>query len=286
MNKKLIALRIFQIILIIAVIITVIAMIADITSPAEVPNTTPVTSIPVTEPPLNDNAIGFPELLPIEFPDKASAEEFIGSCNDAMNILSVELSSVNIYTEGALATMQIEYDRLFNAAALAETQVKVLDLWEQKEKEYGYATRTWKYLKNLGYSDVSCAGILGNLMAECGGHTLNLDPFLYDEATGTYYGMFQWSTYWYPIAEGMSFEEQLDYYALTSVTIFKNWGYKYYDGFTLDHFNRLSEPRDAALAFAKVYERCASWTYERRQNFSEVAYKYFVTDFEEVVTNE
>ena len=285
MKKKINALRVLQVVIIIAIVVTVIAMIAKVTSPAEVPTTEPSATVP-TEPLLKDEAILFHELQAIEFPDKLTATEFIGRCEEAVNILTTELSTVNIYTEKATSEMQTELDRLQMAITTSANQVKVFDLWAQKEQEYEYATRTWKYLKDLGYSDIACAGILGNLMAECGGHTLNLDPFLYDAATHTFYGMFQWSTHWYPAAEGMSFEEQLDYYAITSIPVFENWGKEYYKGFTIDHFNRLDNPRDAALAFAKVYERCASWTYERRQDFSEVAYKYFVTDFEEAITNE
>lgn len=44
------------------------------------------------------------------------------------------------------------------------------EAWE----EYPVATECWFYLKDLGYNDYVCAGIIGNMMAEVGGGTLNL----------------------------------------------------------------------------------------------------------------
>ena len=40
-------------------------------------------------------------------------------------------------------------------------------------------------MKELGWNDYVCAGIVGNLMAEVGGQTLNIDPQL----GNSYYGI-------------------------------------------------------------------------------------------------
>lgn len=279
-NKKIV--RVFQIILIIGMLTLFILMLttnnnleSDVNNATTLPSTTVSTSIP-----LKDDPVLYEHIIGYEFENINDAEQFIAEATKAVEALTIELTLIDTYTQNALEKMSAEIVRLSKEIESAEYQKAVFIKWQEKENEYYYATKTWQYLKDLGYSDVACAGILGNLMAECGGHTLKLDPFLYDAATGNYYGMFQWSIHYYPRAEGMTFEEQLDYYAETSIPIFKTWGKEYYNGFTLDDFNKLTDPRDAALAFAKVYERCASWTYERRQNFSEVAYKYFVSDFE------
>ena len=42
-------------------------------------------------------------------------------------------------------------------------------------KEYPAATVIWITLKEEGFSDEVIAGIIGNLMAEVGGQTLNLN---------------------------------------------------------------------------------------------------------------
>ena len=51
-------------------------------------------------------------------------------------------------------------------AAVLEEQYK----WEVRAAEYPVATQAWLYMKNeLGFNDTVCAGIMGNMMAECGG---------------------------------------------------------------------------------------------------------------------
>ena len=268
---------VFVILIILAFVMTRPASNADTTEP-ETETTVPET----TQPPLINTPLLYPELIVYEFETIEEAQEFINITMEAIDLISSELGTIDTYTQEALSAMQVERTRLDVELTSARRQEATFIKWEEKEFEYYYATRTWKYLKDLGYSDVACAGIIGNLMAECGGHTLKLNPFLYDKATGSYYGMFQWSMKYYPAIVGAGFEEQLDYYAKTSIPIFRTWGKNYAAGFTLDDFNELTDPREAALAFAKIYERCASWTYERRQNFAEVAYKYFVSDFEEI----
>ena len=206
-------------------------------------------------------------------------EIFLKDADDAIIFLQSECNTTDKYTVKALTMMLKEIDRLNAEQTLARQQIALVTKWAEKASEYPYATKLWQYLKTLGYSDIACAGILGNVMAECGGLTLELQPFIYDP-TGKYYGMFQWSLRYYPEADGMSFEEQLEYYRQTSGPVFKTWGKNYADGFTFDDFNELTDPRETALAFAKIYERCASWTYEIRQNLAEVAYQYFILDFE------
>ena len=43
--------------------------------------------------------------------------------------------------------------------------------WEIRIEKYPTASSIWLYLSDQGYSDEICAGILGNIMAEVGGHT-------------------------------------------------------------------------------------------------------------------
>jgi hypothetical protein len=243
------------------------------------PSLTP--SIPLTTTPtiiLVDEPVLFLELAYREFGTIEGIDTFISDVDKAIELLLNECATVDKYTAIATTAMNEEVDRLITERALAADQKAHMLLWAEKEIKYPYATRVWKYIKGLGYSDVACAGILGNLMAECGGLTLELQPLIYDTA-GEYYGMFQWSLYYYPEADGMSFEEQLEYYKQTSIPTFKTCGNNYASGFTLDDFNQLTDPREAALAFAKIYERCASWTYGIRKDCAEAAYQYFVLDF-------
>ena len=48
------------------------------------------------------------------------------------------------------------------------------DFWNERKIKNPIATEIWLYLKKQGYNDYVCAGILGNIMAEVGGQTLNI----------------------------------------------------------------------------------------------------------------
>ena len=43
----------------------------------------------------------------------------------------------------------------------------------------------------------------------------------------------------------------------------------------MESFGELQNEKEAALAFAKVYERCAKWTYSYREDNATVALNYF-----------
>lgn len=137
--------------------------------------------------------------------------------------------------------------------------------------KYPEAAKIWYYLKNLGYNDYICAGIMGNLMSETGGNTLNLDPNL---TTKNYYGICQWSksysTIWY---KGL--DAQCEYLKNTIKYEIDSYGDFYKKNFTYNDFLNIKDEKEAALIFAKCYERCSSRSYSKRQNNATKALKYF-----------
>lgn len=138
-----------------------------------------------------------------------------------------------------------------------------------EEEEYEAAKFIWNYLKDLEYSDIICAGILGNIMVEVGGNTLDLEPFARDD---DYYGMCQWKGEYYPDVSGATLEEQCDYLRDTieyEIRVFSRY-------YSYEAFLAIENVREAALVFANSYERCSKKTYELRQDCAEVAYEYFV----------
>lgn len=147
--------------------------------------------------------------------------------------------------------------------------------WETKAAEYPAATQIWRYMKDLGWNDYVCAGIMGNLMAEVGGQTLDIQYWL--KGNG-YYGMCQWNKAYCEGVWGADLAGQCDFLRDTIKYEIDTFGYAYKKGFNLDSFLALSNERDAALAFAKCYERCGSGTYTIRQNNAEKAYDYFVNN--------
>jgi hypothetical protein len=95
--------------------------------------------------------------------------------------------------------------------------------WEVRASEYPVATQVWLFLKEeLGYSDAVCAGIIGNMMAECGGHTLNLQWDLYNASY--HYGLCQWSSKYYPEMQGATLEEQLAFMADSFPKVIDRYG--------------------------------------------------------------
>ena len=126
-------------------------------------------------------------------------------------------------------------------------------------------------MKDLGWSDAVCAGIMGNMMTECGGHTLDLQWWLRDYS-GWFYGICQWHKGYYPEVQEQSLEYQLQFLADTMEQEFGMFGSN-----ALNRFLSMTDPASAALDFAKKYERCAAteWNYVSRQNNAWTAYRYF-----------
>lgn len=160
------------------------------------------------------------------------------------------------------------YTEQYNTVLAAEEQGK----WESKAKEYPAATTIWRYFKELGYNDYVCAGIIGNLMAEVGGQTLDIQWWL--KGNG-YYGMCQWNQGYKSQVWGADLQGQLDFLQDTIKYELDTFGFVYSKGFNYEQFLSLNSAESAAKAFAKCYERCGSASYSIRQKNAVVAYNYF-----------
>ena len=139
------------------------------------------------------------------------------------------------------------------------------------------ATQVWKYLKSYGYSDSVAAGIIGNMMRECGGDTLDLDWDVVGHFNGDeFYGLCQWCLRYAPSNfKGATIKEQCDYLHKTIESEFAAYGGNY-NGITYQQFLK-ADTRTAAIAFERVYERCGDYSFEdaRRADNAEKAYKKF-----------
>lgn len=181
-----------------------------------------------------------------------------------------------ILTSEAEAARKAEEERLAAEAAqkAAEEEARRAEeaKWATKAAEYPAATQIWRYMKAQGWNDYVCAGIMGNLMAEVGGQTLNIR---YTLSSGSYYGMCQWSR-GYSQVWGAGLETQCDFLRDTIKYEFDTYGSKYQKGFNFNSFLNMTDAQQAALAFAKSYERCGSGSYGVRQKNALKAYNYFV----------
>lgn len=150
--------------------------------------------------------------------------------------------------------------------------------WRVRAEEYPVATQAWLYMKNqLGFSDIVCAGIMGNMMAECGGcWTSDLD---WDASSYSGYGMIQWlggrkqqlfSIY----GSNPSVENQLDF--MKDELYGTNGVAKQVTDSQLDKIINAETPEDCAYAFACYYERCGEGHRWVRRDYARRAYEYFV----------
>lgn len=150
--------------------------------------------------------------------------------------------------------------------------------WEVREEEYPAATEAWLIMKEeFGWSDTICAGIIGNLMAECGGcWTQDLD---WQISTKHGLGMVQWiggrrnqlvALYGDTptVREQMMFMRD-ELYGNNGVT-------KQVTESQLNEIMNASSPEECAYAFASYYERCASQHKAPRKGYAKTAYEYFV----------
>ncbi|MBE6148275.1 MAG: hypothetical protein E7167_02000 [Firmicutes bacterium] len=212
--------------------------------------------------------------------DMDELEELIDECAarmDAAKQMKESAEDLGYHDEHAVILLaEQEYenakaDKKFYKDTLKKQEEKY---WNKKRNQYPVATEIWLYLKDEGYNDYVCAGILGNLMAEVGGQTLNINP-LRNSGNG-YYGMCQWSKKYYPKVVGEDLNGQLEFLNSNIKTIINKYGKNYKSDFNYSKFKKLKNEKEAAKAFAACYERCASYTYSQRMKNATVAYEYFV----------
>lgn len=129
--------------------------------------------------------------------------------------------------------------------------------------EYPVAHAVWVAFKEKGYTNESIAAILGNMMKECGGHTLALNYKAYN-SNGGYYGLCQWSKKYYPEVLNSSLEFQIEWLLKT----------------IMPDFYKETNIENATIRFAREYERCSSFSYDKRIELAKIAYNYFVENFE------
>ena len=143
---------------------------------------------------------------------------------------------------------------------------------------YPTAEKIWLELKAYGLNDYVCAGILGNLMAEVGGNTLVLDHWEY-WSKGESYGICQWkdSRKVQLFKEyGKDLDAQIAFLFYELPIEMNNFGHLYQNDYNYEKFISADSCEDAAIAFAKSFERCQDKYVDMRADNAKIAYEYFV----------
>ena len=139
----------------------------------------------------------------------------------------------------------------------------------QASGKYSQATQVWNGLKALGLNDYVCAGIMGNIMAEVGGQTLDISRWSqYSSTSSGYYGICQWA--------GGRKQRLLNDFGTTLEAQIKFLGVELFEVIPKGNsFYNMQDEKEAALYFAKYYERCGSGSYGVRQTNATKALQYF-----------
>lgn len=135
---------------------------------------------------------------------------------------------------------------------------------EAQRQEHPVAAQVWQRLREAGIPEPAAAGILGNMMSECGGQTLELNP---SATVGGYYGLCMWYILYTPQIEGQDVDGQLDVLLETMPGNMAAFGGDY------DKFLEQTDAGTAAWYFCRHYER-APWHTVRAEN-AEKALGYF-----------
>ena len=135
--------------------------------------------------------------------------------------------------------------------------------------KYSQATQVWNGLKALGLNDYVCAGIMGNIMAEVGGQTLDISRWSqYSSTSSGYYGICQWA--------GSRKQRLLNNFGTTLEAQIQFLGVELFEVIPKGNsFYNMQDEKEAALYFAKYYERCGSGSYSVRQSNATKALDYF-----------
>ena len=230
----------------------------------------------------------YEKFMPLEYEEVFDSNTAFLRIVDIQDYLT-ELNNLVVMAQGtpnydrAVAVLQPEIDRVINIQNqyilsyydLKEAEEAELR-WGERFEEYNVASQIWVFMKNLGWNDYVCAGVIGNMMNEAGGNTLNIQPKVYNN-TGYYYGICQWNKGGYGRIFGKELDAQLNLLAETVEYELNTYGFVYQSGFTYEDFIALEDAEAAAIAFAKCYERCSSASYSVRKSNALEAYEYFTS---------
>lgn len=198
--------------------------------------------------------------------------------NDDDVVASTEVNNYNIIeTEEVLYTrgpIPHETSNFIEETTQKETSTHKQTEITINEDGYFYAREIWEYLRyEMELNKYCAAGIMGNIMTECGGQTLNIQPYITNSSG--HYGICQWNLRYFPEVRGKSLHGQLEFLNSTIRWIMNDFGNRYYDGFNYNKFIEITDERIAAKAFAYAYEGSPKPCSQRRLDHATTALNYF-----------
>jgi hypothetical protein len=210
------------------------------------------------------------------------------SYKEEVSVLQTELDSLRTKNEELETKVSEQEETLAkNEEVLLDKDAKIQELEKQNKSlektakdlatakagtlkadgNYNQAQQVWNYLRDLGLNQYVCAGILGNIMAEVGGQTLDISRWP-QYSQKNYYGICQWagSRKQRLLNDfGTTLEDQIRFLSVELFEVIPKG----------NSFYNMQDEKEAALYFAKYYERCGSGSYNVRQSNATKALQYF-----------
>ncbi len=187
---------------------------------------------------------------------KAQNDELISQISEYEKIISEKDTQIQ-KLESELNELKV------TSKKLAKSQYSTL----AAEGNYNQSTQVWNALKELGLNDYVCAGILGNIMAEVGGQTLDISRWP-QYSHNAYYGICQWA--------GARRDRLLNDFGTTLNDQIRFLSVELFEVIPKGNsFYNMQDEQEVALYFAKYYERCSSKYYGVRQTNATKALAYF-----------
>lgn len=135
----------------------------------------------------------------------------------------------------------------------------------EQRTQYPVASAVWQLLREAGIDEIHAAALIGNAMAESGGHTLDLN--LYQDVDG-FYGIWAMSKLYFPEAVGKGAPGQIEVLLNTlESNIVAGGG-------SAETWWNITDVRVAAKYFSDYWERPAFWS-EKRADNAAFALRYF-----------
>lgn len=185
--------------------------------------------------------------------------------NIELTTLLSELQSKIADKDTQIQQLQKDAQELEDTAAKLAMAAKTGTV--KADGNYNQAQAVWNYLRDVGLNEYVCAGIIGNIMAEVGGQTLDISRWP-QYSQGTYYGICQWY--------GSRKNRLLNDFGTTLNDQIRFLSVELFEVIPKDNsFYSMQDEQEAALYFAKKYERCNSKYYTVRQKNATEALEYF-----------
>lgn len=277
----------FQLLLIIVLVLVQVKALKGTTDDVE--NETAEKVVSETEGPVNSSETEVPTAADERYVKlEQRVKELEDQLEEALQQVDVAANdAINLQNEIDLLKLSLEdYEAIMSQIRAEEGVATAYEeaMWDKKYQEYPTATTVWLYLtRELEYSNYVAAGILGNMMLECGGNSLKLQYNIYN-ASRCYYGLCQWNIVAKDAkgnilngkVKNADLKTQLNYLSGDSFGSIE-YAFGHSKLISYENFLTLTSCEKAAEMFAKVYEVCGNTYYTRGVNALR-AYQYFVTD--------